>query len=671
MSTRSTRGGVILVAMIFVVAFGIAAAALLTRSLNSYRLAMRNEVEARARAVAQSELETMFFRFRTETLVHGLHTENVPGALTAFADVSSDETDFGFKPTTDREASLEVHRHVDLFNNSGWRVRRSLRVTQNTTGWIPQGQTSIWGNFIYVDVKIEVLPPAGSAWDENTAIRVGREFVTYRYTIFQHAVFYQGDLELYPGANVTVNGDVVANGSIYMGSTGPSITLVGKVSYQLGNYFNSDAGGALQLRKPGTPGAILSVPPIFDPDPLDGLTPDQEAAKAAQLKTMEKPENFIGGVDPVAAAKNPSNLFGAWDTPENLTAAVNSVYRSVIVPPPEAEGEATPEYPTWTPGLADDPVIGAQRVYNRAGLRITVETDGTCRVDEVTSDGTVTDRTSTYLPTSGPKVVTETKNVWDKREGRNVRITEIDVATLKEKLATFSGFNGILYVNLKSGSSDNPAAVRLINGSETPPASGTPDDPVGFAVATNGGLYVKGDYNTAVLGTDSEGHLVHNPAMLMGDAITVLSPGWNDANATGDLSARVADTTGNQDANGDGILDQQIFAGLVTGNVTATAASASGGAQNLVRYLEDWGGSDAGRVVEFHGSLGRLFDSRMFTRQFVQPGGGVDDAGRTKEVYNLPAARNFVFDRDLTRHPPPGSPMTDGASRGRYYYWQR
>jgi hypothetical protein len=671
MITKSRRGGVLLVAMCFVVVFAIAAASILGLSLTSHRSAMRNELQAQARAVAQSELETLFFKFRTETLVNALHTEDVPAALSeaGIVDVSTNPLDYGFRPTTEREAFLAVHRS---YLSTGWRVFRSLRVTQNVTGWIPAGQTAIWGNFIYVDAKIEVRPPADSLLGESVTVRVGREFVTYRYTIFQHAIFYQGDLEMYPGRDVTVSGDVVANGSIYMGGYGGQITLTGKVSYLSGNYFNSNEAGEEILRDPNAPVSDPpTVYPIFDPNLSDGITPDQAAAKAAQLKMMEKAENFIGGIDPVLAAKNPSNLFGPWDTAENLAAAINNVYRSSIVPPPEAEEEITPEYPNWTDFLADNPVIGAQRVYSRAGLRITIDTTGTCKIEEVTRAGVVTDKTSTYNPTDGsPKVVTDTTSVWDKREGRNVTVTEIDIATLKTILDAVdpdtgvtrsAAFNGILYVNLKSGSADSPSAVRLINGASTPYGTDS-SDPTGFAVATNGGLYIKGNYNSTAIGTDADSNPVHNPAMLMGDAMTVLSPGWDDANDAGALSTRIANTTGN--CGEDGITPeadmQKVYAGLVTGNNPPKPTADSGGVQNLVRYLEDW----TGKTVEFHGSLGRLFNSKMFTRPFVQPGTGVG-----KEVYNLPASRNFIFDRALTRHPPPGSPMTDGASRGRYYNW--
>ncbi len=86
--------------------------------------------------------------------------------------------------------------------------------------------------------------------------------------------------------------------------------------------------------------------------------------------------------------------------------------------------------------------------------------------------------------------------------------------------------------------------------------------------------------------------------------------------------------------------------------------------QNLVRYLENWDGYN----VQFNGSLGRLFDSKMFTAPFVSPWSSAADDS-TKNVYRLPSSRTFAFNHDMTTLPPPGSPGPVLTSRGRYYFW--
>jgi hypothetical protein len=593
---------------------------------------MRNEVRAQARAVAESELESLFFKFRTEIL-NSVSAGNIPPAL-----AENNIADDSAIPTTDRDPFLAADRLA------GWRVRRSTRFTDSIQGWIPATETSRWGSFSYVDAKIEVRPPVTSPFADVLAVRVGRQFSNYSYSIFQHAIFYEGDLELYPGADVTVKGDVVANGSIYMGSKGAKILLTSNVNFLAGHYFNSDADGNLVLRKPGTPGTTLTVEPIFDPDLTDGITPDQVAAKALQLRTMQQAENLLGGTNAGVMVTNHPDLFPT----------VNDVYRALIMPPPEAGN--TNEYSATALALPDVSPVKEQRIYNHAGLKITVNTDGTVVVEQpvTPSDLTAGYTTTTAYdsaivtytdPVSG--AITKTKDIWDQRELRNVQVTTIDVGILKQALLDSgynADFNGILYVNLKSGDTAYPSAVKLVNGADVPHTGQY--GITGFAVATNGGLYVQGDFNTTLL---DDGTI--NPAMLMGDAMTLLSSGWDDANASQPLTARIADTGGADNT-------QKVFSGLVVGNTSATADYASGGVQNLVRYLEDW----TGKNVLFDGSIGRLFNSKMFTQPFQQPG---SDAN----VYNLPLNRNFEFNSVLTHHPPPGSPSTVQTTRGRYYFW--
>jgi len=302
-------------------------------------------------------------------------------------------------------------------------------------------------------------------------------------------------------------------------------------------------------------------------------------------------------------------------------------------------------------------------MYTRAGLRVTVNTDGTVAFTAKASDGTESNVTSTYAgnitDTSlavgdpnrdlGPIVVgTPGSDFYDLREGNNVKMTTINMHALmvaiNQTYPTGSGdFNGALYVNVKGSNASTPRAVKLIHGEDVTGRRG-----LGTTVTTNGGLYVQGSYNT----TSAENADDHstNPAMLMADQITVLSDGWNDANAVAGspLSNRVAAPTGGAIV---------INAGILTGNTSATATQASGGAQNLVRYLENWNGIN----VTVFGSLGRLFESKTFHSWFQQPG----------VVYGKPANRFFRFDQSLLRHPPAGSPTTTSFQRGSFFVWTR
>ena len=220
-------------------------------------------------------------------------------------------------------------------------------------------------------------------------------------------------------------------------------------------------------------------------------------------------------------------------------------------------------------------------------------------------------------------------------------------------MADYPTFNGMLYVNLQNSSSASPAAIKITNAATLPVLNTGPTSETikGLSIATNGGIYVQGSFNT----TPVNGTQRKIPAMLMGDAITVLSSNYNDASATRPLTARVARISDAERAAG----GMTINAGLLTGNVAASGpnGTSSGGAQNLVRYQEDWTGEN----VNFNGSIGRLFQSTQFIQPFTGPG----------KIYNQPLNRVFVFDESLQSYPPPGNPTTTDFSRGTFLTWSR
>ena len=595
MKIKSQAGGVLLATLSFIILLAVAAASILELTMNSYKLTMRNEMRAQARAVAESELENVYFQWVTRVM-SAVPASQTPAALAGMCDV-------GDLPVTAQPAFLTLHR------TQGWVVRRSINFDPTydyIDGVIPN--TSKRGQVTYITVRIEVLPNATSLFRNELSVRVGRRFASSNSTIFQYGIFYQGDLEMAPGSPMMVNGDVAANGSIYMGAgSGATLTLNRAVRYLSGGYFNQDSLGNTVLRKPGTPvGGALSAP-VFG------------TSQAAQLEVLTEPENLLGGVDATEMVLVRPDLFPVE----------NDVYRSAILPPPSA----TDEYPTADSTLGDDPSINVSRMYTRAGLRVTVNTDNTVTI--TTQDGN--DVTAQY-----PGVVVGAANsaMYDQREAKNVYVTTIDLgalvaATQANYAPGSSDFNGVLYFNVRNSNSTTPRAIKLTNATNLTARAGN-----GISVATNGGVYVKGSYNTAST------HLADgstNPAMIMADAVTALSDGWVDSNSALDLAHRPAST------------DIVIDAGILTGNTPATSTNPSGGAQNLLRYLEDW----AGRTVTVNGSLGRLFQAKTFNAPFQQPG----------LVYGIPDHRNFVFDSSLLAHPPAGSPSMTAFTRGSFFVW--
>jgi hypothetical protein len=408
----------------------------------------------------------------------------------------------------------------------------------------------------------------------------------------------------------------------------------------------------------------------------------------------------------------------------------------MIAPPPSAEylaatnlhGNGTSyladypdagSVPSALQNMPDDPGVGALRAYNRAGLVITVNADGLGTTFQVRDNNGVLQ--DSFTPATADNPLTPA-TMYDLREAKYVAITDVDVAKLASLISTKApSFNGLLYVYVagtpsSDGTNPDLPAVRLNNGATTPGATAL----TGFSVATNGGLYVRGDYNTttvdgAAIATDGSNL---NPAMLMADAVTILSSNWKDAavtptgaadpwaaykkdaNATvipyssiadgsvntSDTLLQLADGSVNPDfvafqsslpttvANPTGLRlapasvnPTTIGAGILTGSITqATDGSGyltdtsvySGGGQNLVRFLEDWGTN--GSTVNFYGSIGRLFQSTHFTTPYKLP---------ATNTYRNPVNRLFSFNSSLRSKPPPKSPDDTKVDRGTLFTW--
>jgi len=624
MNLKSQAGGVLIATLSFLMILSVGAAAILGLTATSYRLSMRNEVRAQARAVADSEMECLYYQFMTQILLATPPT-STPDALAALNLVDVSDT-----PSTARDPFLAINRSP----NPAWSVKRSAIYNSSFDrffGVVPG--TTKQGTVTSITVKIEVSPPPGNYFHDSIVIRLGRRFSTFNTPIFQFGVFYEGDLELAPGANMRIAGDVSANGSIYMGSTPTgTLTLTQKVRYLPPGVFNGiadDGSGTTTYRKPGTlVGASLSAPQFT-------------TSQATQVQPLTESENLQGGVDANELVARRPDLFPT----------VNDVYRSIIAPPPgTADPNETPV--TYDSTKGDDPTISSQRIYNRAGLRVTVNTNNTVTIEKVDPVSQIaTDVTGTYSSAINGIAA----GVTDMREGKTVTMTTVDVSVLKTLLAAhYSDFNGVMYVNVKSATTTNPGGVRLINAESTPETVYN----TGFSVATNAGLYIKGNYNTT---PRADGTI--NPAMIMGDAITLLSYNWNDADSGASMYTGTTlngTRLGTAPLAADGTHKLTIEAGILTGNVPAGASTASGGAQNLVRYLEDMRTNSINVVM--HGSVGRLFTSKIYTSTFQQP-------AQPADIYMPPAIRDIQFNSALLSQPPAGSPTTTSFSRGNFFMW--
>lgn len=413
-------------------------------------------------------------------------------------------------------------------------------------------------------------------FDITAAVRQDFELTTI--PLFQFAVFYNIDMEYTPAPVMDVRGQVYGNANIYLKPRSTSTLTF---------HENISAAGKIVLdARPG--------------DPEEPRTPGTLVFKG----THESGANAL--TVPVGT--------------NNTPAAV----REIVEVPPAGE----------SPGSE----MGGQRFYNKADLIITVS-NTTTKVTSglVNNFGTVIPPSSFSLSTSNAGGFLSRVTFNNAREGKMVSALQIDIGKLK----TWNETNGyirsvisnsdvtIVYVVDYRTMTTTQAAVRVMNGGTMPTSKG-------LTVATPLPLYVWGNYNcpTSDLGTTNTSGTW--PAALIGDAITVLSTAWTDANSTASLGSRNAGNT-------------TVNAAFLAGIVETTTAAYSGGVENFPRFLEDW----SGEVFTYNGSMVVMYPSKYAKA----PWGG-------SNVYGAPT-RRWAFDmnfRDMNKLPP-GTPMSRGVVR--------
>lgn len=211
--------------------------------------------------------------------------------------------------------------------------------------------------------------------------------------------------------------------------------------------------------------------------------------------------------------------------------------------------------------------------------------------------------------------------------------------------------------------------VRLINGQTLPGIydSVNPSNTRGFTVASENGIYVKGNYNAtgvqakyATTTTPYNEYLPFNtsqhiPAAVMSDSVVILSNAWNDAKSFAtpfDQGQRIASETTIRFGMiaGDTLAGRAYNGGTtLTPNQGGISPRLNGGVHNFKRFLERW--IDAGNnqvYLNYSGSLINLFVSRNNNGTFKC----------CNTVYN-PPNRNWIFDSTFLdpNRIPPGTPF--------------
>jgi hypothetical protein len=413
--------------------------------------------------------------------------------------------------------------------------------------------------------------------------------------------FSEGDFELYKPAKMVIGGNVHSNSNAHVstGTSSSNLTFLAnsKVTYA-GTYDNAIPAGATTWNNSGT-----NYPPTY----TNGLSSQVQRVPA------------IDGIGLGTAAE-----YDTTDTNPN-----NDGNRELIEPP--------------VSGFDDPPSIAASRLYNTAGILITVSgpvdnsvslslTNGAYtggNISILAQNGTiltaaqattirnavsnsVTTQIQTWVPnlvwvvsstttgTGTNKTTVDTssyvdeghyvttnqvvqKTIYDKREVQSIPITDLNLGSITPTLNAASGFNGVIYMYDNGASSEK--AIRVTNGGVLPTA--------GLTIATEDGLYVQGDYNTGTTTNPKAVPSNNNPTA--NAATTVSGYTTKSAALVGDaimvLSNNWSDTNASSGVSSRTASNTTLNTALIGGYIPSTAGAAngrsgfSGGMNNFPRLL--------------------------------------------------------------------------------------
>jgi hypothetical protein len=182
-------------------------------------------------------------------------------------------------------------------------------------------------------------------------------------------------------------------------------------------------------------------------------------------------------------------------------------------------------------------------------------------------------------------------------------------------------------------------AVLVTNGGTVPQLVSGADIPDGFTIATNGLMYIWGNFNSdGSSGTGSSrlpDSTAERPALIAADAVTVLSA--NSAFSFSTMATAKASTSS----------FTEVSAAILTGLLPTQPGTDliwSGGVHNLVRLLEDWNGD-----YRFRGSLGVIYESEVAKGRYHE--------GHNSYYYD-PPTRDMGYHQYLSQGRfPPATPI--------------
>ena len=499
---------------------------------------------------------------------------------------------------------------------------------------------------------------------------------------FQHAIFSNMDMEIFPGPEMNIYGPVHVNGNLFCSSQGSQLNFRGRVTVA-GNVYhawkNTDGRtqgtgyeglGGSPVHFLNKKGDLIALKGDYtfknEKGEMETVTQWNDSSMGGSSKTPPSlladndfrdfaTDTWNGNLQTSAHGIETDNphAIGSYEEDTNTTNGIDESNNAArqLIEPSNWPSDSDANYVTKRE-------VERKKYANNAGLYLTVNpsTGKITAVSRSKKSATPT-KTLTSLPAglvqwkpySLSKTNVVTSGMYDKRREKGTNLVEIDMGKLKAAVTEMtkdaddrnssaiggletSDWTGIVYVEIEGGPTTNgkdttssdvegttnaatnaqalTTAVRLVNGTGPVASYGKTGSP-GLTIATNGPLYVKGNYNadgkiqdtTATNPSESSANKAETgevPAALVADAITILSANFSDANSRQYTNPTATTST------------IEIAAAMLMGSTPTDkndSNKSSGGIHNFPRFIENWDS----KQVWIRGSLVSLFESRVAT----------------------------------------------------------
>ncbi len=653
---KNTRLGSALLAVLFsMIVISTFVGIIYSVTNHNARITWRASNRLAAHAYADGVLESLYDQWRNAMITVTDSTDRSGGLSTSA---------LAAKLSLPSNSNLPLPPNVTLVS---WSVKASdpmlAPVSPDTNRPVPENGTNSSLRVRLYYVAQVTMTYAGPTGPSSTTVQ--RIFVRAGRNLFDNFFFgTQPITEFHPGAPMYVDGTVYVGGDLYTAHNDlhflKDVTYIGSQTLNYKGTSTSDP-----LRDP----RYNNAPTITNSGLSDNWDTNNPPHVGTEQKLLDTPRTSLDPRfldDPTSNDNSPTNPDGTTaDTNPN-----NDGYHEMIEE--KVSGYSDPlqiDDPNSTSTSA-----ASERLAANADYRIAV--DASNNVSVYRGTGTTALNPATH-PDAAAIIGAITTNtaIKDVRDGDNVRLVSVDVSKITGAGSvlqdTVGGGDGLLLyvkdtsvgssvttkvVDTVSGAkvqdvtSSRSRGVRLYNGSKLPAN--------GLTVVSPNPVYIQGDYNSgrSVSGTStteppSNTATSYTPpndkpspvvsgfgraiSAVVGDAVNILSNGWNDANSVNGNARNANNTT--------------INTCIVAGNVPSTASSYSGGIENFIRFHENWSGD----YLTIYGSLAQLYSSQQATR----PWSAADYS---------PPNRRWYYDDKLQDSNPPGFHVARVYERGRW-----